>query len=217
MYDLESPNYNKTSSITALDLKSKVIFDTGTSYLIIPANDFIFLLPNFINSAVDGKCGITPYMQFICKCNSPKDFDDIEIHFGGSKLIIDSENLIEYYPTLKFQCRFEILIDIVMMDAWILGDTVLRNSLITFDIDQRKIGWIQNIDKVSDSLILNQTVVQSGYNNVDSNKGDNYTWYILVGVLVLSLSYLIFRAANSLAIRSSQSPQQVSQVPLNAQ
>jgi hypothetical protein len=108
---------------------SKVIFDTGTSYLIVPANDFMALLPNFLDGAYNRTCGLTPMMQFICKCNSPDEFGDIVISFANSRFVIKTKDIIQYFPTLEFQCRFELIVDIQMMDAWILGDSVLKYNL----------------------------------------------------------------------------------------
>lgn len=191
---------------------SKVIFDTGTSFLIIPVTDFIFLLPQFTKKAKDNRCGVTPLMQLICMCDSPKDFDDITITLNhvlasNQKFTIKMENLIEYYPTLSFPCRFELLIDIFMMDSWILGDSVLRDTLITFDMQNRQVGWVQEIDRVSDSFILSQNQIDDG------RKENDLIWYIAAIVIVVGISAFVIRMATMYA-RSSQN---ISRDPLLSQ
>jgi cathepsin D len=190
---------DKQNSNLELFSSSKVIFDTGTSFLIIPANDFILLLPKFSSKALNNKCGITPYLQFICQCSSPRDFDDIRLNLQNSAMssefYIKVENLIQYFPSTSYQCKFEILIDIFMMDAWILGDSVLRDSLLTFDMQKRQIGWVQNIDRLTDSMIF-------------ANKSDdvkNFTWWLLgIVIFIISLTYIIVRMAKCYAATESR-------------
>jgi len=161
----DSPRNNTSFSYSS---SSKVIFDTGTSFLIIPLNDFIYLAPIFTKKALDNKCAISSSLQFMCKCNSPSDFDNIELNLKSSgsqinKLTIVTENLIDYVPILDYQCHFQILLDIFLGNFWILGDSVLRDSLISFDMQERKIGWIQNFVKIDDSKFqsLKETEIQN--------------------------------------------------------
>jgi hypothetical protein len=186
---------------------SKVIFDTGTSFLIIPVTDFVFLLPQFTKKAKDNRCGVTPLMQLICMCDSPKDFDDITLTLNhvlasDQKFTIKMENLIEYYPTLSFPCRFELLVDIFMLDSWILGDSVLRDSLITFDMQNRQVGWVQEIDRISDSFIVSQN------QNEEGRKESDLIWYIIAAVFVLGLSFFIIRMATMYARSSANIPRE---------
>jgi hypothetical protein len=204
--DVQSLTFQTKSEKSQANLEfftaSKVIFDTGTSFVIIPANDFIMLLPKFTSKALNNKCGITPYLQFICQCSSPRDFDDIKLNLNNinpaesSEFLISVENLIQYYPSTSYQCKFEILVDIFMMDAWILGDSVLRDTLITFDMQKRQVGWVQNIDRFTDSMIFASK----------SDESKNFTWWLLgIILLIISLTYIIVRLAKSCVTPESSS------------
>jgi len=186
-------NVNNLSSASS---NSKIIFDSGTSYLIIPANDFIYLLPKFADKAFENRCGVTPFFQLICQCGSPKDFDDIVLNLiGGSQFKIKIENLIQYFPALKYQCRFEILIDVNMMNFWILGDSVLRDTLLSFDLKRMSVGWIQEIEKLSDSMIFSNTTI---VNAEDDNKIE-FAGYLIGGLVILAITYLFIKFAISYA------------------
>lgn len=188
--------HNSTYSLPSnFQSSSQVIFDTGTSYVIIPAFDFINILPHFIDRALENICGVTPYFQFICKCKSPQDFDNIILNFSdNNKFVIFTENLVEYYPTLEYQCRFELIVDVFMMDAWILGDSVLRHTLITFDLENKKINYLQDLNRLSEENVL-------GNNEAVGRRGSDYFMYILIIIMVISICFLIFKWALDRAAR----------------
>lgn len=208
----------KSTNTTLIQSTSKVIFDTGTSYLIVPALDFIQLVPHFTRYALNQKCGITPMLQFVCQCRSPKDFQDVVLYFPSkdgstsTKFVINSENMIEFYPTTSFQCRFEILVDIFMMDAWILGDSVLRDSLLTFDMKSRQVGWVQDIDTVTNDYIMGE-IAKSNVEDVNPQTSSNLWWYLLALVIVLTLSFLVVKMAYSYSHQVNASSN-VNPVPL---
>lgn len=119
-----------------------VVFDTGTSYLILP-NDDLTKLVNVISKYDSNTCGLTKYNQLVCKCSSPKDFDNFEIELdSGSTVKVNTEDLIYYDPSLIYSCVFEIIAtssdDI---DLWILGDSVLRSTIIEFDMKDKMIRF----------------------------------------------------------------------------
>ena len=99
--------------------------------------------------------------------------------------------MIDYYPTLEFQCRFQILIDLFLGDYWILGDSVLRDSLVSFDMQERKIGWIQKFIKMDDSIFESGT-----NNNITTDKGGFVYHYLIVSLFIFGgilLIYLIWK------------------------
>jgi hypothetical protein len=191
----EIPSIRNNTTITYFS-SSKVIFDTGTSFLVIPINDFLNVAQVLSKNALDHKCGVTLSLQYICKCRSPQDFDNIYLNLKSSgvssnKLEIITENLIDYYPTLEFQCRFQILIDLLLGDYWILGDSVLRDSLVSFDMQERKIGWIQKFIKMDDSIFESGT-----NNNITTDKGGFVYHYFIVSLFIFGgilLIYLIWK------------------------
>lgn len=179
---------------------SKVIFDTGTSYLIVPALDFLYMIPAITERALDKKCGLTPYFQLICKCLSPKHFDDILLNIGGNNFKIQTENIIEFYPTLEYQCRFELIVDIFMMDAWILGDNVLRYTLLTFDMLEKRIGYIQDINSISDEVVLS---TDEDDLNVGTSNNSMKIWYFLGFIFVFTVIFYIVRWVSNINTDSS--------------
>jgi cathepsin E len=178
-------SHNKTIPNMTYSSTSKVIFDTGTSFLIIPAVDFINIIPAITSKAIDNKCAITPYLQVVCKCLSPIGFSDIDLEISGQTFHIKTENLIEFYPTLDYQCRFEILIDIFIMDSWIIGDNVLRYTLLTFDMNKRTIGYIQDLPRIDDEDI-------KGVVHEEETKKTSRIDYLIYGVCVLVAIFVIY-------------------------
>jgi hypothetical protein len=177
---------SQSNSTSEIITNSKVIFDTGTSFMLIPALDFLFMIPSFTEKAKEKSCGVTMGLQFICKCNSPRDFDDIVIYFNQeTKLNIKTENIIDFFPTQEYQCRFQVIIDIFMLDTWILGDSVLRDSLITFDMENKQIGWIQDVNHLS-TLLADRDLKNSKESTY------NYLWIGLIVVLVISISFFVY-------------------------
>jgi hypothetical protein len=131
-------------------------------------------------------------MQIVCKCASPQNFDDIELIIDGQKFIIRTDDIIQFYPTLEYQCRFEIIVDIFMLDGWILGDSVLRYTLITFDMDKRTVGYIQEMDKLNDEDIIgNIKVKPNGYSTFE------ITLWIAASIFILTAGYFIYKYFNS--------------------
>lgn len=182
---------------------SKAIFDTGTSYLIIPATDFVLIIPQFLDKAINRTCGLTPIMQLICQCNSPTDFDDINLHLSGGTFTIKTSDLAEFFPTLDYQCRFEIIIDVLMMDSWILGDSVLKYNLLTFDMQDKRIGFIQDfqpavnrqgtVDHNNDDEDVIDTRPQ------DDNNGLSMMWIVFIIVIVAAITLFVFMWAHSIS------------------
>jgi cathepsin E len=187
-------NHNKTVANTTYSSTSKVIFDTGTSFLIIPAVDFINIIPSITAKAIDNKCAITPYLQVVCKCLSPLGFSDLDLDIAGQTFHIRIENLIEFYPTLDYQCRFEILIDIFMMDSWILGDNVLRYTLLSFDMNKRTIGYIQDLPRISDDEVAG--IYPEDNEGKEVSKLDYFIYgvCVLVALAVIYMFYKCFYA-----------------------
>ncbi len=147
-------NTNNFRSNYQFKTNSKAIFDTGSSLVFIPPNDFLNLIPYFNSKALNNSCTLSYSFQLHCKCNSPQDFGSIYLNFGKGKFIIDFEIMIDYIPNLEFQCQFQMILDLFNFDTWILGDSVLRYSFITFDIEKREISFLQNSGMITDNNII---------------------------------------------------------------
>ena len=152
-------NINKTKII---NIQSGIIFDTGTSYTLLPIKDSEYIL-DYFNNTLNKKCYVTKFHQLICQCNSEKEFGSMKIYFDNDNYYqINFEDLIEYNQSKIFQCRFKMLMDKISYNIWVIGDSSLRSSLITYNMEERKISFIQNIsqiidnNKIAKSILINQ-------------------------------------------------------------
>ena len=168
---------------------SKVIFDSGTSYIIIPSNDFLAIIEFLMAKSKyenGGKCGLNAEMQLICQCSSPKDFGKLVLHFNENTTFeIVLEDIIDYFPTLEYQCHFQILADMFFNDTWILGDSALRSTLITFDMQERTVQWIQMNKRLNEDEMIKD----------DNENYDNaiyYTWVVVAIAFLVILGFLAY-------------------------
>jgi hypothetical protein len=196
--DNEEKNYNeneynnnnigKRENVTNFRTLSKAIFDTGTSIVFIPINDFIELIPFLISKAKLNICTLSQNFQIFCKCNNPSDFGSIYMNFeNGNKFVIDFESIIDYIPGNEYECAFQVIIEIFGMDTWILGDSVLRYTFLTFDMENKQISFLQNALQITDSEI-------KGENNLNENGENNFSQFIYqmgIYIAVFSLGILL--------------------------
>ena len=56
---------------------------------------------------------------------------------------ITLNKMIDYYPYERYQCHFQIIVDVFGLNIWLLGDSALRASLITFNMNTKQIKWVQ--------------------------------------------------------------------------
>ena len=168
---------------------SKVIFDSGTSYIIIPSNDFLAIIEFLMAKSKyenGGKCGLNAEMQLICQCSSPKDFGKLVLHFNENTTFeIVLEDIIDYFPTLEYQCHFQILADMFFNDTWILGDSALRSTLITFDMQERTVQWVQMNKRLNEDEMIKDD--SENYNNAIY-----YTWVVVAIAFLVILGFLAY-------------------------
>lgn len=123
------------------------VFDTGTSFLIIPYFDFLNVVSYFLQSAKEKTCALTNYMQLMCKCDSPKDFPNFKLNMGTGKVDINIEDITMYSVDSEFQCQFQIMTTPnKFFNIWILGDSVLRKLVVEFDMANRSINYASKDD-----------------------------------------------------------------------
>ena len=123
-------------------VSKEVVFDTGTSFLMIPYYDFNNILESFLKAATAGECALNSYLQLICKCNNINDFPDILLTVGTGVIRIVSKNLIYFIKDSKYQCQFQILTTLDKeFNIWILGDSVLRSMIVEFDMKAQMISF----------------------------------------------------------------------------
>ena len=182
MYDpLGKNDYNFISN-------SNLIFDTGTSYIIIPRNDFLHIITHF-NRKIPDKCKINQNYQLICKCNSEYEFGSFSIYLGfGNFFNISFSDIIDYNSKNTFQCHFQIMVDVFDIKTWILGDSALRSTLISFNIEEREIKFIQNVNRMFNQD--NLAVSASDYIE-KLNQSYYHLIYWLLGIFVLLIIVFI--------------------------
>ena len=168
---------------------SSIIFDTGSSYTLIPEYDFMIIF-NFLK--LEHNCIISQDNQLLCKCSNQNEFGKIEIHFNeNNKFVMNLNDMIEFYGSSIYQCHFQITMEIYDLNTWVLGDSALRKNIISFNIFERKISFVQNISGIIDD----NRIAQSKW----TNKGGSLfysiiLWFIIivtVALLILFILYLI--------------------------
>ena len=182
-----------TSGAVEFKTNSKAIFDTGSSIVFIPPNDFLNLIEYFTEKAVEKKCKLSNMYQIYCKCKSPRDFGSIYLNFAKAKFQIDFESVIDYLPSSEYQCSFQIILDLFNFDSWILGDSVLRYTFITFDMDRREVSFIQNAGVLTDSNIKGENLINGGSTMKDNNGSFMYLIYFLILIFILLSGYSIYK------------------------
>ena len=167
---------------------SNLIFDTGTSYIIIPRNDFLNIITHF-NRLIPDKCKINQNYQLICKCNSQYEFGSFSIYLGfGNYFNITFSDIIDYNAKNTFQCHFQIMVDVFDIKTWILGDSALRSTLISFNMEEREIKFIQNVK----GMFNQDNLAISASDYVEKlNESYYYLIYWLLGVFVLLIIVFI--------------------------
>jgi hypothetical protein len=123
------------------------IFDSGSSYTMIPQNDFNHIF-NFLNS--EHNCMLNKYNELLCQCNSKNEFGKIEIKFDKNNVfVLNLEKMIDNINAQN-QCHFQITKESYDLNFWILGDSALRGKIINFNLNERKISFVQNISGIID-------------------------------------------------------------------
>ena len=184
MYD---SNYTNTYNFQST---SNVIFDSGTSYIIIPRTDFLHIITHLNANSKSDNCKINQNYQLICKCNSPNEFGSFSIKFDNNNIFnISFYDVIDYNSKNFFQCHFQIMVDVFDIHTWILGDSALRSSLITFNMEKREIKYLQNINERINKLRL-ATSASIAIDTINSYYYD-IIYYLLIAVVIFIIVSMI--------------------------
>lgn len=184
--DLDSISIEKET----LPLSSTINFDSGSSYLYIPISDYKFIKKYLIDQS-NSECILSENKQIHCKCESPQRFNDITLTINKKNFIIKTTNLIDFFPTLTYQCRFEIIIDYENLDTWVLGASAMKNNLFSFDLENKKIGFVQEPKEMESLLYMSEMPVQE-----EENTGSKIG-YIFVLAFIGVLMFGVYKFANN--------------------
>lgn len=177
---------NSTNNISFTS-QSKVLFDSGTSYIIMPTQEYNSIMGFLVTRNNSSNiCGLTPENQIACQCNSTHHFGSITLDFGNKSYFnINLEDIIDYFPTENYQCVFQIIVSDKLNNTWILGDSALRSTLITFNMDKRSIQWIK-----MKTLFNEEEMIRD---DSDSHKNAIfYIWTIAGGAFLILISVLAY-------------------------
>ena len=159
---VEMHNDKKNNSFV-FKSNSSVIFDTGTSYTIIPKDDYINIVQH-LTIDLKKNCHTNQFEQLICECKNIDEFGDIKLFFDDQNYFeIHLNQLIKFDKKMKYQCRFQVMVDSVGVNKWVIGDSSLRNNLVSFNMEERKISFIQNINQtINENNLAKSNVLIKG-------------------------------------------------------
>ncbi len=183
--DLNSVDINKLS----INSVSKVKIDTGINELVLPLIDYKFVKKHLMDS-VKSECIRNENNKLSCKCENPNIFPNLILYISSNPFVISLKDLIEFNSRNTFQCNFNILIDLENEDTWILGRSVLSNTLLSFDQSKRKIGFIQN-PKAFESLLNGNIIINA------NDQNDTKIGFIFFLVFLFILVFGLFKCANN--------------------
>jgi hypothetical protein len=156
------------------------IFDSGSSYTMIPPNDFNHIF-NFLNS--EHNCMLNKYNELLCQCNSKNEFGKIEIKFDKNNVfVLNLEKMIDNINAQN-QCHFQITKESYDLNFWILGDSALRGKIINFNLNERKISFVQNISGIIDE---NKIAKSKWIKN-----STNLFFYLFIALIILACICLL--------------------------
>ena len=172
-----------------IPVESKITIDSGISYLIIPISDFKIIKKQIIDET-KSDCIFNENHQLLCRCENPEIFPNIKLKIEGNYFNINLSKLIDFFPKLAYSCRFEIFVDMNNFDNWIFGTNIMKDTIFSFDLNSRKLGFNQNPDLKS--LINKENLII--YND---DKGEPKIGYILAIVFIILLLFAIIKCANN--------------------
>ena len=190
---LNNNNQNNKSNEFIFNSNSKVIFDTGTSYIIIPKGDFLQIL-KYLNKNNKNSCKINQNYQLICNCQNKNNFGEISLNLGNNNYFnIKFENIIDYNKDLTYQCHFHIIVDVFDIGTWILGDSALKSSLISFNINEREIKFVQNLkEQLNNIMISKSTVLNNNDNNSYWTTFSIIYWLLGIVFIFMIISVIVY-------------------------
>jgi hypothetical protein len=165
---------------STFNINKRVVFETETSYIIVPRADYNQVKQSIIGNAV---CVLSNFNQLVCKCKSHNSFSNLNLRLNNGSLFLETKTFIEFEPYQEYQCKFQILVN-DNIDYWVLGDAALRGLYITFDYHHKKIGFAKN-------YFLEESTA------VEEDNEDVKIYYFVALILIGVAMFGLFRWANT--------------------
>lgn len=126
-----------------LDTRQAII-DTGTSYILIPPDDF----EEFKAQVSIGRRCFTDAKSnlFACSCITDmySDFPEFTIRLGENIYKMPPESYIQIQ---QFKCYFKVLPQhFAGSSYWLLGDAFMMNYYTIFDLDKKAVGFVGSVN-----------------------------------------------------------------------
>ena len=179
-------NKNSTSNETFAS-NSKALFDTGTSYIIIPYGDYNTLMSFLISrSEIDGVCALSSTNQIACQCMSPRGFGSITLTFNDTNhFVIHFNDIIDFFPSMEYQCVFQIIVTDKLNDTWIIGDSALNGNLLTYDMEEKSVEWVSMKTLFNEDEMIRD-------DSLSHKNAIYYMWAIAGGAFLIILGGLAY-------------------------
>ena len=74
---------------------------------------------------------------------SPRGFGSITLTFNDTNhFVIHFNDIIDFFPSMEYQCVFQIIVTDKLNDTWIIGDSALNGNLLTYDMEEKSVEWV---------------------------------------------------------------------------
>jgi hypothetical protein len=166
-----------------LEIDSYSIFDTESTSLTIPISDYRIFKKYVFNNI---ECKIKEDGKVACVIEEDYKFPVFKIYINGNGFYIDLNSLASRVED-EYYIEFDMIVDMNNFDTWRLGTKVLNNTLLSYDMNNKKIGFVQdaNIERALFKLDI--------YEEEEPSK---IGWIVSLGVLILIIFYFVKFALN---------------------